>query len=144
MAAVPKLRSARTVLGGRPVSAVTRSTEVLWLAGALEDASKHPIAAAISAAAREQFRSLSPVTGFANTQGPGSDRDSRGEQQRRTVTQRAWKCQPTRIAYTFRAVVDCGQAGRCHGGEIAVRRQAGLPADDGFVHPGHARLRQHG
>ncbi|WP_274560835.1 heavy metal translocating P-type ATPase [Streptomyces spiramyceticus] len=45
--------------------------EVLRLAGALEDASEHPIAAAISAAAREQFGALAPVTGFANTQGRG-------------------------------------------------------------------------
>ncbi|MFE2283030.1 heavy metal translocating P-type ATPase [Streptomyces sp. NPDC059443] len=45
--------------------------EVLRLAGALEDASEHPIAAAISAAARERLGALPPVTGFANTQGRG-------------------------------------------------------------------------
>ncbi|MEV0371835.1 heavy metal translocating P-type ATPase [Streptomyces sp. NPDC050636] len=46
--------------------------EVLRLAGALEDASEHPIAAAISDAARERSgAALAPVTGFANTQGRG-------------------------------------------------------------------------
>ncbi|NUK33747.1 copper-translocating P-type ATPase [Streptomyces lunaelactis] len=45
--------------------------EVLRLAGALEDASEHPIASAISVAAREKFDTLPPVTGFANTQGRG-------------------------------------------------------------------------
>ncbi|MFZ3493063.1 heavy metal translocating P-type ATPase [Streptomyces sp. 5.8] len=45
--------------------------EVLRLAGALEDASEHPIAAAIAQAARERLGSLPPVTGFANTQGRG-------------------------------------------------------------------------
>ncbi|AVH61681.1 Cu(2+)-exporting ATPase [Streptomyces dengpaensis] len=45
--------------------------QVLRLAGALEDASEHPIAAAISNAARERLGSLPAVTGFANTQGRG-------------------------------------------------------------------------
>ncbi|NUK07368.1 copper-translocating P-type ATPase [Streptomyces lunaelactis] len=45
--------------------------EVLRLAGALEDASEHPIASAISVAAREKLDTLPPVTGFANTQGRG-------------------------------------------------------------------------
>ncbi|WP_225859695.1 heavy metal translocating P-type ATPase [Streptomyces albicerus] len=46
--------------------------EVLRLAGALEDASEHPIAAAITNAARERLGSPLPaVTGFANTQGRG-------------------------------------------------------------------------
>ncbi|MEW2081045.1 heavy metal translocating P-type ATPase [Streptomyces sp. NPDC005283] len=45
--------------------------EILRLAGALEDASEHPIAIAISVAAREEFGTLSSLTGFANTQGRG-------------------------------------------------------------------------
>jgi Cu+-exporting ATPase len=45
--------------------------KVLWLAGALEDASEHPIALAIADAAREQSGALPPVTGFAGTQGRG-------------------------------------------------------------------------
>ncbi|MFE4537138.1 heavy metal translocating P-type ATPase [Streptomyces scopuliridis] len=48
-----------------------QADEVLRLAGALEDAGEHPIAAAIAAAARERLRDLPPVTGFANTQGRG-------------------------------------------------------------------------
>ncbi|MGW1886115.1 heavy metal translocating P-type ATPase [Streptomyces sp. NPDC001970] len=45
--------------------------EALRLTGSLEDASEHPIAAAISNAARERLGSLPAVTGFANTQGRG-------------------------------------------------------------------------
>ncbi len=44
--------------------------EILALAGALEDASEHPIAAAIANAARAAG-SLAPVTDFANVQGKG-------------------------------------------------------------------------
>jgi len=52
--------------------------ELLRLAGAVEDASEHPVAAAIAAAARERSRNqsaagaeLPAVTGFANTRGLG-------------------------------------------------------------------------
>jgi P-type Cu+ transporter len=45
--------------------------EVLRLAGGLEDASEHPIAAAIANTARDRLGSLPAVTGFANTQGRG-------------------------------------------------------------------------
>jgi Cu+-exporting ATPase len=45
--------------------------EVLRLAGALEDASEHPIASAIAAAARDRLGSLPTVTGFANLEGLG-------------------------------------------------------------------------
>jgi Cu+-exporting ATPase len=45
--------------------------EVLRLAGGLEDASEHPIAAAVSNAARERLGLLPAVTGFASTQGRG-------------------------------------------------------------------------
>ncbi|WP_328690197.1 heavy metal translocating P-type ATPase [Streptomyces phaeochromogenes] len=45
--------------------------DVLRLAGGLEHASEHPIAAAIASAAREQLGSLPDVTGFASTQGRG-------------------------------------------------------------------------
>ena len=44
---------------------------VLRLAGALEDASEHPIAAAIAAGARERLGDLPVVESFANTQGLG-------------------------------------------------------------------------
>ncbi len=46
--------------------------EVLRLAGAVEDASEHPVAAAIAAAARERSGTALPaVTGFASHQGQG-------------------------------------------------------------------------
>ena len=55
-------------------------TEALRLAGALEDASEHPIARAIAAAARARMV-LPPVTGFAATAGLGVT----GEVEGRTV-----------------------------------------------------------
>jgi Cu+-exporting ATPase len=45
--------------------------EALRLAGAVEDASEHPIAAAIAAAARERYGTLPPVEEFANVEGLG-------------------------------------------------------------------------
>ncbi|MEO8267267.1 MAG: heavy metal translocating P-type ATPase [Ilumatobacteraceae bacterium] len=45
--------------------------DVLRLAGSLEDASEHPIAAAIAAGARQRGVTLSPVESFANTEGLG-------------------------------------------------------------------------
>ncbi|MDT4911492.1 MAG: P-type Cu+ transporter [Pseudonocardiales bacterium] len=45
--------------------------EVLRLAGALESASEHPVAAAIASAARAEFDILPPVEQFANTPGLG-------------------------------------------------------------------------
>ncbi|HSP27110.1 MAG TPA: heavy metal translocating P-type ATPase [Ilumatobacteraceae bacterium] len=45
--------------------------DVLRLAGSLEDASEHPIAAAIAAGARQRGAVLSPVESFANTEGLG-------------------------------------------------------------------------
>jgi Cu+-exporting ATPase len=45
--------------------------EVLRVAGAIEDASEHPIAQAIARAAREQLGSLPPVEGFTNSEGLG-------------------------------------------------------------------------
>jgi Cu+-exporting ATPase len=55
--------------------------EVLRLAGALEDASEHPIAAAIATAARDRLGVLPAVEDFANTQGRGV----RGRIEGRTV-----------------------------------------------------------
>jgi Cu+-exporting ATPase len=45
--------------------------EALRLAGAVEDASSHPVAAAIAMAARDEFGSLPPVTEFVNHAGLG-------------------------------------------------------------------------
>ena len=47
------------------------SDDVLRVAGALEDASEHPIARAVADAARERLGALPPVTGFANVEGLG-------------------------------------------------------------------------
>ena len=52
-------------------AAGTDETELLRLAGALEDASEHPIAAAIAAGARERVGVLPAVESFASTQGLG-------------------------------------------------------------------------
>ncbi len=46
-------------------------TEVLRLAGALEDASEHPIAQAVAAAAKAELGALPPVEAFANRPGIG-------------------------------------------------------------------------
>jgi Cu+-exporting ATPase len=45
--------------------------EVLRIAGALEDASEHPVARAIAAAAREELGALPPVESFENQEGLG-------------------------------------------------------------------------
>ncbi|MBK5332521.1 MAG: copper-translocating P-type ATPase [Ilumatobacteraceae bacterium] len=45
--------------------------DVMWLVGALEDASEHPIAQAIAAGARERLGDLAEVRSFANTPGLG-------------------------------------------------------------------------
>jgi Cu+-exporting ATPase len=47
------------------------ATEVLSLAGALEDFSEHPIARAVAAGARERFGQLPPVEDFTNLEGLG-------------------------------------------------------------------------
>ena len=49
----------------------TPAEEVVRLAGALEDASEHPIARAVAAGAREKLGALPPVESFASTQGLG-------------------------------------------------------------------------
>jgi Cu+-exporting ATPase len=53
------------------VTADTTREEALAIAGALEDASEHPIARAVAAAARDETGPLSPVEGFANREGLG-------------------------------------------------------------------------
>jgi Cu+-exporting ATPase len=45
--------------------------ELLRVGGAIEDASEHPIAQAISAAARDEVGTLTPVEGFTNREGMG-------------------------------------------------------------------------
>jgi P-type Cu+ transporter len=46
-------------------------TEVLRIAGAVEDASEHPVARAIAAAARDELGALPPVEAFENQEGLG-------------------------------------------------------------------------
>jgi len=62
----------RMTLAGVVPASGTDPDEVLRVAGALEDASEHPVATAIATAARERFGSLPPVTGFANEPGLGA------------------------------------------------------------------------
>jgi Cu+-exporting ATPase len=52
-------------------AAATDDTELLRLAGALEDASEHPVAAAVADGARERVGELPAVESFASTQGLG-------------------------------------------------------------------------
>jgi Cu+-exporting ATPase len=54
----------------RPLKGATRS-EVLRLAGAVEDASEHPIAQAVAKAAKAEVGALPPVEAFANRPGVG-------------------------------------------------------------------------
>ena len=53
-----------------PLDGASR-TEVLRLAGAVEDASEHPVARAVAEAARAEFGTLPPVAGFRSTPGRG-------------------------------------------------------------------------
>jgi Cu+-exporting ATPase len=63
-----------TVTTGRmSLVEVVGGDEVLRRAGAVEDASEHPIAQAIARAARDRFGSLPAVDGFANREGMGVD-----------------------------------------------------------------------
>jgi Cu+-exporting ATPase len=52
-------------------AAGTRDSELLRLAGGLEDASEHPVAAAVAAGARERVGELPAVESFASTRGLG-------------------------------------------------------------------------
>ena len=61
-----KLRLADVV----PLNGATR-TEALRLAGAVEDASEHPVGQAVAAAARAELGGLPAVTGFRNVPGEG-------------------------------------------------------------------------
>ncbi len=54
----------------RPLNGATRA-EVLRLAGAVEDASEHPIAQAVAKAAKAEVGALPPVESFANHPGVG-------------------------------------------------------------------------
>ncbi|WP_374113356.1 heavy metal translocating P-type ATPase [Frankia sp. AgB1.8] len=66
--------------------------EVLRLAGAVEDASEHPIARAIARAARTELGTLPPLDGFANREGLGVEGvvDGHGMQVGRPSLMAAW------------------------------------------------------
>jgi P-type Cu+ transporter len=59
-----------TLLGVFPADGVDED-DVLWLAGAVEHASSHPIGAAVAEAARRRFGTLADVTDFRNIDGMG-------------------------------------------------------------------------
>jgi Cu+-exporting ATPase len=61
----------RMTLGSVYPSAGVSADEVLALAGAVEDASEHPIARAVAAGARERVGALAPVESFQNLEGRG-------------------------------------------------------------------------
>src|SRR4051812_49351373 len=65
------ITTGRMTLVGVHAAAGVDVDEALRLAGAVEDASEHPIAAAIARGAREQFGELPPVEGFTAVEGLG-------------------------------------------------------------------------
>ncbi len=81
-------------------------SEVLRLAGALEDASEHPVARAIAAAAREELGTLPDVEGFANRAGLGAEGivDGHGVQVGRPALMADWSLRvPERLDAARRA-----------------------------------------
>jgi P-type Cu+ transporter len=69
-----------TVTTGRmSLVEVAGDETMLRIAGAVEDASEHPIAQAIAQAARERFGALPAVEGFANREGLGVDGTVEGQ-----------------------------------------------------------------
>ena len=56
--------------GVTPLNGTSRA-EILRLAGAVEDASEHPVGRAVAAAARAELGTLPPVDGFRNVPGEG-------------------------------------------------------------------------
>jgi len=74
------------------VAAGEERADVLGVAGALEDASEHPIAQAIARAARDELGALPPLAGFANHEGLGVEGlvDGRGVQIGRAAFMAEW------------------------------------------------------
>ncbi|MDX6624606.1 MAG: P-type Cu+ transporter [Solirubrobacterales bacterium] len=89
-----------------------RERQVLRLAGALEDASEHPIARAVAAAARAEGLQLPPVEGFGNREGLGVEGvvDGHGVQVGRASLMAEWSLEiPAELA-TARAAAESGGA----------------------------------
>jgi P-type Cu+ transporter len=87
-------------------------TDVLRLAGALEDASEHPIARAIANAAREELRELPAVEHFANREGLGAEGivDGHGLQIGRPALMAEWSLRvPERLDAARRAAEQQGR-----------------------------------
>jgi len=96
---------------------------VLRIAGALEDASEHPIAAAIARAARDELGALPAVEGFVNREGLGVEGivDGHGAQVGRPSLLREW-------SLSVPAELDAARAAAEAAGRTAV-----LAAWDGAV-----------
>jgi Cu+-exporting ATPase len=79
-------------LVGVATAAETTRAELLRIAGALEDASEHPIARAIASGAREEVGLLPSVEGFTNREGLGVEGvvDGHGVQVGRPSLMRDW------------------------------------------------------
>jgi Cu+-exporting ATPase len=86
--------------------------EVLRIAGAVEDASEHPIARAIARAARERAGALPAVEGFANREGLGIEGvvEGHGVQVGRPSLMEEWSLRvPDRLDAARRAAEDQGR-----------------------------------
>jgi Cu+-exporting ATPase len=84
----------------------------LLLAGALEDASEHPIAQAIARAAHERFGALPVVEGFSNREGLGVEGvvDGHGVQVGRPALMREWSLTiPSKLETAKRAAEALGR-----------------------------------
>jgi len=71
------LTTGAMALAGVAVAGTDRR-EALRVAGAVEDASEHPVARAIAAAARAEVAELAPLTSFASHRGRGAEGDVDG------------------------------------------------------------------
>jgi Cu+-exporting ATPase len=82
----------RMSLVGVAVAAGEERADVLGVAGALEDASEHPIAQAIARGARDELGALPSLAGFANHEGLGVEGlvDGRGVQIGRAAFMAEW------------------------------------------------------
>jgi Cu+-exporting ATPase len=98
--------------------------EVLRLAGAVEDASEHPIAQAIARGARDELGGLPAVEGFANREGLGVEGvvDGHGVQVGRPSFMREWSLTvPGELDAAMRAAEELGRTAVVAAWDGAVR-----------------------